>query len=29
MGKSSRTMKFNLPVNDELEINKYARATAC
>lgn len=29
MTKSSRTMKFNLPVDDELEINKYARAAAC
>ena len=29
MAKSSRTMKFNLPVDDELEINKYAREAAC
>ena len=29
MAKSSRTMRFKLPIKEELEINKYARNAAC
>ena len=29
MSKSSRTVRVKMPVNDELEINKYARNAAC
>lgn len=29
MAKSSRTVRFKLPIQEELEINKYARDAAC
>lgn len=29
MAKSSRTVRFKLPIQEEVEINKYARAAAC
>ena len=29
MGKNTRTVRFKLPIQEELEINKYARNAAC